>query len=181
MPSDHGLVNVETIERYGASYSVPNQALQLVTPVRWDVGVGVQRKPMDTGTAGTCECGAFPCIPKARANPSHLLSDTLPKGKTLFHGGRRGAGELGFFTQAHTSVRRENPQKAGTPRAAACLGRPFPAAHPQHPRRRPRFTPGSGMPPSAPRLPCQSAPEPSGARRCVALVRARHVPQDGVG
>jgi hypothetical protein len=74
---------VETFERYGASCSVPNQALQLVTPVCWDVGVGVQRKPMDTGTAGACECGVFPFIPKARANPSHLLSGPLTKGKTL--------------------------------------------------------------------------------------------------
>ena len=89
---------METFERYGASCSVPNQALQLVTPVCWDVGVGVQRKPMDTGTAGPCKCGAFPFIPKARANPSHLLSGPLTKGKTLFHGGRHGTGELGFFT-----------------------------------------------------------------------------------
>ncbi len=115
---------VETIERYGASYSVPNQALQLVTPVRWDVGVGVQRKPMDTGTAGTCECGAFPCIPKARANPSHLLSDTLPKGKTLFHGGRRGAGELGSRTPSTPAGGHASPRAlACRPARRGCLAR----------------------------------------------------------
>jgi hypothetical protein len=55
----------------------------------------VQRKPTDTGAARTRECGTFPCIPKARANPSHLLSGPFPKGDALRDGGGHGASELG--------------------------------------------------------------------------------------
>ena len=66
----------KTLQRHGAPCRVPQQALQLITPVRWHLGVGVQRKPVDTGTAGARECGAFPCIPKARANTSHPTPST---------------------------------------------------------------------------------------------------------
>jgi len=50
-----------------------------------------------------------------------------------------------YSIQAHTSVRRENAQKAGTPRAArvaACLGRPFPAV-PSRRRPQKRYAPSS--------------------------------------
>ena len=40
---------------------------------------------------------------------------------------------------------------------------------------------GSSVPPRAPRLPRQSAPEPGGARRCMALAGAGQAPQDGGG
>ena len=40
---------------------------------------------------------------------------------------------------------------------------------------------GSYVPPRAPRLPRQSAPEPGGARRCMALAGAGQAPQDGGG
>src|SRR5207249_5159241 len=66
----------KTLQRHGAPCCVPQQALQLITPVRWHLGVGVQRKPVDTGTAGARQCGAFPCIPKARANTSHPTPST---------------------------------------------------------------------------------------------------------
>jgi len=56
---------LKTLKRHGASCGVPNQALQLVAPVRWDLGVGVERKPVDTGTAGSCEFGTFPFLAKA--------------------------------------------------------------------------------------------------------------------
>ncbi len=67
--------------------------------MRWHLGVGVQRKPVDTGTAGARECGAFPCIPKARANTSHLLSGPLAKGNTLLDGGGQGVCEDGLVVQ----------------------------------------------------------------------------------
>jgi hypothetical protein len=64
-----------------------------------DLGVGMQRKPVDTGTAGARACGEFPFIPKARANPSHRLPGPLAKGDALRDGGDQGARELGCFTE----------------------------------------------------------------------------------
>ena len=92
----------KALQRYGASGSIADEACQLVAPMRRDLGVGVQRKPVDAGTAGARECGMFPCIPTARANPAHLLSGPLPKGNALLHGGGRGAGERGFV--AHEGI-----------------------------------------------------------------------------
>ena len=50
--------------------------------------------PSDHGCVNAC--GALPCIPKARANTSHLLSDPLSKGHTLLDGGGQGVGEGGL-------------------------------------------------------------------------------------
>src|SRR5713101_863014 len=58
-----------------------------------------QRKPVDTGTAGPRECGAFPCIATSRAHPSNVLSGTLPKGDALFDRGGHGASELGLVVE----------------------------------------------------------------------------------
>ncbi len=86
----------KTLQRHGASRHVPQQAFQLVTPMRWDLGVRMERKPVDTGTAGARQCGVFPFIPKARANAPDLLAGPLPKGKALRDGGGQGAGEGGL-------------------------------------------------------------------------------------
>ena len=48
--------------------------LQLVTPVGWDVGVGVHRKPLHTGTVGTCQCGRLALMAKACTKAPHLLA-----------------------------------------------------------------------------------------------------------
>ena len=55
----------KTLQRHGASCRVPQQALQLITPIRGHLGVGVQRKPVDSGTAWSRQCGGFTFIPKA--------------------------------------------------------------------------------------------------------------------
>jgi hypothetical protein len=86
----------KTLKRHSASRRVPQQAFQLVTPMRWDLGVRMERTPVDTGTAGARQGGVFPCIPKARANAAHVLSGPLPTGDALRDGGRHGAGELGL-------------------------------------------------------------------------------------
>ena len=52
----------QTLQCHGASCCIPNQAFQLVTPMGWHLGVGVQGKPVDTGAARTRECGTFPYI-----------------------------------------------------------------------------------------------------------------------
>ena len=55
----------KTLQRHGVSCRVPHQAFQLVTPVRWYMGVGVQRKPTQTGTARSHAFEDLTCIPKA--------------------------------------------------------------------------------------------------------------------
>jgi hypothetical protein len=40
------------LERHSPSACVPNQALQLILPMRWNGSIGVQGKAVDTGTAG---------------------------------------------------------------------------------------------------------------------------------
>ena len=62
----------------------------------WHLGVGVERKAVDTGAARTHECGAFPFITKSRANPSNVLSGPLPTGDALLDRGGHGARELGL-------------------------------------------------------------------------------------
>ena len=54
-------------------------------------------------------------------------------------------------------------------------------ARPSIPHRPPHCAHGSSVPPRAPRLPRQSAPEPGGARRCLALAGAGQAPQEGGG
>src|SRR5262249_20767819 len=75
--------------------SITNQSFQLVPPMRWDVGVGMQRKPVDAGTAGTAQERALALGAKARAYVPDLLSSPLAKGDALLHRGRHGTGQLG--------------------------------------------------------------------------------------
>ena len=60
-----------------------------------DLGVGVQRKAMDAGTAGTGKRWRLGLGAKARADTPHLLARAFAKGDTLLDGGRHGPGELG--------------------------------------------------------------------------------------
>jgi len=45
----------QALQGYRAVGSIANQAFQLVPPMGGDLGVGVQGKPVDAGTAGTGE------------------------------------------------------------------------------------------------------------------------------
>jgi len=85
-----------TLKCHGASRRVSNQAFQLVASMGWDLGVGVERKLVDAGTAGARVCGVFPCIAKPRPDAPHLLPGPLPKGDALLDGGGHGTGELGL-------------------------------------------------------------------------------------
>src|SRR5262249_32206445 len=78
-----------------ASGGITEQAFQLIAPVRRDLGVGVQGKPMQAGTAGTSERGRLALVTKARADASDLLASPLPKGEALLYRGRQRPGELG--------------------------------------------------------------------------------------
>src|SRR5712691_13005860 len=70
--------------------------LSLVPPMRRNLGVGVQGKPVNTGTAGTRQRGALTLGAKACANAPDLLAGPFPKGNTLLDGGGQGARELGL-------------------------------------------------------------------------------------
>ena len=55
---------LKTLKRHRTPGRIADPAFQLVTPMRWDLGVGVERKPVDTDTAGSRQCGVFPFIAK---------------------------------------------------------------------------------------------------------------------
>ena len=56
--------------------------------LRWNSGVGGQRKPVNPGSAGARACRKCFDITKAHANPSTFLSGPFPKGDTLCDSGR---------------------------------------------------------------------------------------------
>ena len=85
----------ETLQRHGTAGRIPDEPLQLIPPMGGDLGVGVQRKAMDAGTAGTGERGRLALGAKARADAPHRLPRAFAKGDTLLHRGRHGPGELG--------------------------------------------------------------------------------------
>src|SRR5712691_4505829 len=60
-----------------------------------DLGVGVERKALHAGTAGTGERWRLARVAKPRADAPDLLTGPLPEGNTLLHGGRHGTGEFG--------------------------------------------------------------------------------------
>jgi len=63
----------KTLKRHSTSCRVPHQALSLVTPMRWHLGVDVERKPAQTGTTGSRQCGAFPAGARVQRFPgSHF-------------------------------------------------------------------------------------------------------------
>jgi len=86
---------LEALQRHGTSGRRAAQSLQLIAPMRRDLGVGVEGKPVDAGTAGAHERGMFPCITKPPPKTPHLLTCSLPTGDALLHRGGHGAGELG--------------------------------------------------------------------------------------
>src|SRR5262245_8224221 len=86
----------QTFQGHGTAGRLPYQALQLVTPVGWDVGVGVQRKPLEAGTVGTCQRGPLVRAAKARADAPYPLARPLPKSNALLYRGRQGTSEFGF-------------------------------------------------------------------------------------
>jgi hypothetical protein len=67
--------------------------------MRRNLGVGVQRKPVDPGTAGARQCGGCTFITKPRPNAPHLLTGPLPEGEALRHGGSHGTGECGLVIE----------------------------------------------------------------------------------
>ena len=85
----------EVLQRHGTSSSRADQALQLIPPVRGDLGVRMQGKALHAGTARTGARGRLVLVTKARANAPHLLSRAFAKGNALLHRGGHGMGELG--------------------------------------------------------------------------------------
>jgi hypothetical protein len=53
---------LQTLERHRAAGDITDESLQLVAAVRWNLRVGVQRKPVDAGTAGAVQGRAFTLV-----------------------------------------------------------------------------------------------------------------------
>src|SRR4029453_9661933 len=71
-----------------------DELCQLIPPVCGDSGIGVERKPVDTGTARTSEPWRLARSAKARADAPHVLAGPFPTRDAVLDGGRPGAGEL---------------------------------------------------------------------------------------
>src|SRR5262245_59829135 len=56
----------QTRHGHGPARGIPDQALQLVTPMSWDLGIGVQGKALHAGTAGIGERGRLAVHAKRR-------------------------------------------------------------------------------------------------------------------
>src|SRR5256885_15208242 len=89
-------VFLEALQRHGTSSCIPYQALQLIAPVRRNLGVGVEGKPVDAGAARTSVPGRLVRIAKARADAAHVLASPFIKGDALLFRRRHVSGELWF-------------------------------------------------------------------------------------
>ena len=69
----------QALQGHGAAGGIPDQALQLVAPMGGDLGVGVERKALDAGTAGTGERGRLALGAKACANAPDRWPARSPK------------------------------------------------------------------------------------------------------
>ena len=58
----------QALQRHGTASSIADQALQRIPPVRGDLGVRVQGKSVDAGTAGTAQERALTLAAKLRAD-----------------------------------------------------------------------------------------------------------------
>ena len=85
----------QTFQGHGTAGRIADEAFQLITPMRRDLGVGVHRKPLHTGTVGTCQRGRLALMAKACTNAPDLLAHPLPKGDALRDRGRQGTGKRG--------------------------------------------------------------------------------------
>ena len=82
------------LQGHRAAGSIPDQAFQLIAPMRGDLSVGMERKALHTGTAGAGQRGRLAIHAKACAKAPHPLPRPLAKGQALLHGGRHGLGQL---------------------------------------------------------------------------------------
>ena len=91
------------LKQHSTSGCVPHPTRSLRTSMRRNLRIGVQGRAVYTGTAGACECRAFPSIATTRADAAHLLPGALPKGDALLDRGRHGAGESGSLSSRGSS------------------------------------------------------------------------------
>ncbi len=58
----------EALERHCATGGIAQQPLELIAAVGWHVGVGMEGKAVDAGTAGAGQGWTLACVAKARAD-----------------------------------------------------------------------------------------------------------------
>src|SRR2546428_13726946 len=88
-------VVLQALQGHGAAGGIADEALQLIAPMRRDLGVRMERNPVDTGTAGARERWRLALVAKPRADAPDFLASPLPKGDALLYRGGHSAGELG--------------------------------------------------------------------------------------
>jgi len=86
----------EALQRHGASGRIADQTFQLVTAMRWNLGVGMEGKAVAAGTADAAQGGAFPFVAKPGSNAAHLLAGSLPKSNLPLHRSGHGTGQFRF-------------------------------------------------------------------------------------
>src|SRR5262249_27963171 len=87
-------VFLEALQGYRTSGGIADELFQLISPVRGDSGVGVERKAVDTGTVRTREPWCLALGAKARADAAYMLASSFTERDALLHGSGHGAGEL---------------------------------------------------------------------------------------
>src|SRR5215831_17493309 len=87
-------VLLEALQRHGPAGRIANELFQLIPPMRRNRCVGMQRKPVDTGTPRPSEPWRLALRAKTRADTAYVLPGPVPEGDALLHRSRHGAGEL---------------------------------------------------------------------------------------
>src|SRR5262249_17445272 len=116
----------------------PKRASQRVPPVRRDLGVGVERKALHTGTAGPRERGRLALAATARADAPDLLASSLATGDALLHRGGHGTGELGCVIDQRIISRGHGGDDARFQSTSTIPGRPAPPLDTPSPPPRPK-------------------------------------------
>src|SRR5437867_11132025 len=84
----------QPLQGHRTACGIAEQALQLIPPMRRNLGLSVERKAVHTGTPRTGEPGRFALRAKARADAAHVLSGSFSTRDALLDRSRHGAGEL---------------------------------------------------------------------------------------
>src|SRR5262249_33731099 len=83
----------QPLQRHGPTSGIADEALQLISPMGWNLGLRVQRKAVHTGTPRTGEPRCLALVAKPCAEAPHGLASPLATGDALLHRGRHGARE----------------------------------------------------------------------------------------
>src|SRR5262249_1585488 len=87
-------VLLEALQRHSPAGGIADELFQLIAAMGRDLGVGMQRKAVDTGAARPREPGRLTLVTKSRADAPDVLPGPVPEGDAVLDRSRHGAGEL---------------------------------------------------------------------------------------